>query len=314
MVTKPEKIFFAAIILIIIALPFFWRDIAALFGGAEKTTLAAAHSKKEKKKKVADANDAGGGGGPVSQSNGLSILQRWELPAELTEISALAYVGPNRFACVQDEEGSLFFFNTGTGKVEQKVPFAGPGDYEGLAIAGNTAYVLRSDGVIFGIADYTGKKPSVAEYKTGLTAENDCEGLAWDKERNRLLVTVKKSGEKNQMPVYGFDLASKKMEAKPVLTIAFDNGLFAESGKKKDRGIRPSEINIHPTTGEIYVLEGTNPKLLVMDKDAQPKQLLQLDKELFPQPEGLTFSPSGDLFLSNEGGKGRGTILEVKTQ
>jgi uncharacterized protein YjiK len=40
-----------------------------------------------------------------------------------------------------------------------------------------------------------------------------------------------------------------------------------------------------------------------------PKNLTLLKRSIFPQPEGITFSPNGDLFIANEGDGDGGTIL-----
>ncbi|MEH6408144.1 MAG: hypothetical protein V7767_12765, partial [Leeuwenhoekiella sp.] len=57
---------------------------------------------------------------------------------------------------------------------------------------------------------------------------------------------------------------------------------------------------------------GVRPKLLVLDKNGKPKHVYKLDHDDFNQPEGLTFSPSGKLYISNEGHKDPGNILEVE--
>jgi hypothetical protein len=41
-------------------------------------------------------------------------------------------------------------------------------------------------------------------------------------------------------------------------------------------------------------------------------QRYDLKGDLFKQPEGLTFSANADLYISNEGGAGNGTILFFK--
>lgn len=308
MVTKAEKIFFIVAGLIIVALVFFWRDIPGLIGG-KKTVLAAEIKKGKKEKRKEGRPEQAVNTGQTDA--GVTILKRWDLPAELREVSAIAYVDPKRFACVQDEEGSLYIFNTETNQIERKFRFAGKGDFEGLTLAESTAYVLRSDGVIFEIDNYNSDQAGVKQHATHLTAANDCEGLVWDKKQNRLLVTVKNAEGKAHSPIYSFDLKAGKMAEQPAFTIDFNHAVFEKSGKKKDRRIRPSAIGIHPSTGELYVLEGTNPKLLIMDQNATPQKLVVLDKADFAQPEGLTFSPAGDLFISNEGVKSSGNILQV---
>ena len=74
----------------------------------------------------------------------------------------------------------------------------------------------------------------------------------------------------------------------------------------------PSEIAIHPVTNEIYITDGRNPKLLILDASGAIKKLYQLNKNEFSQPEGLTFKPDGEMLIANEGVKQPGNILTVK--
>jgi uncharacterized protein YjiK len=48
-----------------------------------------------------------------------------------------------------------------------------------------------------------------------------------------------------------------------------------------------------------------------MDRKGNIKTLHPLQSSSFQQPEGITFSPSGETYISNEGGKGKGNILLV---
>lgn len=73
----------------------------------------------------------------------------------------------------------------------------------------------------------------------------------------------------------------------------------------------PSAIGIHPATRGIYITDGPGARLLVMDASGNIESLHQLGKD-FAQPEGLTFSPRGELFISNEGTKQPGNILKVE--
>jgi hypothetical protein len=60
------------------------------------------------------------------------------------------------------------------------------------------------------------------------------------------------------------------------------------------------------------MLDGSKPKILVANKDWKLTKLYELDKNVFYQPEGITFSEDGRLFISNEGKKGKPNILEVE--
>ena len=64
----------------------------------------------------------------------------------------------------------------------------------------------------------------------------------------------------------------------------------------------PSAIGIHPVSGDILITDGTSSKLLVMNQDGRINRLVELGKD-FAQPEGITFSPEGEVFISNEGTK-----------
>ena len=52
--------------------------------------------------------------------------------------------------------------------------------------------------------------------------------------------------------------------------------------------------------------------LMVLDRNGKVLDLQDLDNKLFLQPEGICFSPQGDLFISNEGRGGKGYILKFK--
>lgn len=96
-------------------------------------------------------------------STEIEIVQKWNLPAILREVSGIAYIDEHRFACVQDEAGTIFIFNKTTNSIERQIDFAGPGDYEGLALYGNTAYVVRADGNLYEI-NLKSEKSSAKEY------------------------------------------------------------------------------------------------------------------------------------------------------
>lgn len=249
----------------------------------------------------------------------VNIVQRWDLPNELLEISGLTWLDNDRLGCVQDEKGIVFIYNTKSSSVEKQIAFAGAGDYEGLALAGETLWVLRSDGNLFEINSISSSKPKITEHDTPLTAAHNTEGLCYDKKNNRLLVTVKenvpkKTGHKG---IYSFDLPTRKMDSKPVMEIDLGSEFFKDSetsNKKtnKESDIMPSGITVHPLTGDIYITEGRKSKLLVTNDAAVVMKLYQLDKTTFVQPEGITFSPAGELFISNEGTTKPGNILKVE--
>ena len=247
-------------------------------------------------------------------SDAITVEEKWELPSELKEVSGIAYMGNNQFACVQDEDGKVFIYNTSTSEIEREISFAGGGDYEGLALVDNAAYVVNSEGKIYEILNWESENPEVKEYQTPLTEDHNIEGLCYDADNKRLLLAIKdeEPGNKDYKGIYGFDLGSKQLAEEPVYKIDLTHEIFNKLNEKDQEDfMMPSEINIHPQTGEIYITEGRDPKLLILDKNGNIKSLYKMDKGDFPQAEGITFSPEGELFISNEGGKNSGTILKV---
>lgn len=241
------------------------------------------------------------------------VIITWILPRELLEVSGIAWLDADHFACVQDEAGTVYLFNIRQNKIDKEIPFGSKGDYEGIAIAGNTIYVLRADGVIFGIENYSSDQRKVKMYTTTLAKKQDSESLTYDKKNNRLLVAVKAADPNSQdyKGIYAFDLATKKMSATPVFKIDLNHPVF-KGEKKAKNAISPSDIEIHPLTGEIYVLEGSNPKLLIMSDQGNIRTLYKLKGPDFPQPEGLSFGPDGKMYISNEGNETEGNILQVE--
>jgi len=60
------------------------------------------------------------------------------------------------------------------------------------------------------------------------------------------------------------------------------------------------------------VIEGKKPKLMILDKNGAIKKVYKLDDKSFSQPEGITFSDDGRLYISNEVVDNSANIMEVK--
>jgi hypothetical protein len=255
--------------------------------------------------------------------------KRYILPPALREISGITEFDPATIGCIQDENGILFIYDLMKEKITKQLTFYENGDYEGIARADKTVYVLRSDGMLFEINNYGSSNPVTKSYTTTIPFR-DNEGLCFDQKTNNLLIAPKsdqgkESGNKDKRFIYSFDLNSKKLEEKPLFV--FDLSVikkFASENKikvplKKDKKgdknnepdieFRTSAIAIHPFTNKIYLLSGMEKLLFVFDMEGEIEFIETLDKELFTQPEGITFLKNGDMLISNEGRNKNPTIL-----
>jgi hypothetical protein len=247
------------------------------------------------------------------------------LPGILHEISGITEIDNSTIASIQDENGVLVFYDLSKSRIKNQYIFHNDGDYEGIARAVNTIFVLRSDGILYEIPDYRADEFAGNKYKTEIPAK-DNEGLCYYKNKNMLLIGPKSDIEgkkKSKRAIYGFSLETKKLLEKPVIKFdleeikdyATKHKLNLPVTKKKNEKsepkieLRTSDICIHPLTNKLFLISGVEQILFVFDLTGALEYMEKLDPELFNQPEGITFLNNGDMLISNEGGTGNATLL-----
>ena len=237
----------------------------------------------------------------------------FSLPKKLAEISALATISPTELIAVQDEKGIIFTLSTVTGKITKEFKFAKKGDFEGIEVMDGHIFVLRSDGVLFMIDSLNGEETESAElFKTSLTRRCDAEGLVKDVAFDRLLILCKERdllGPKNAKSIFSFDVRSKKLSERPF--IVYDNDDISKligGGKSRLQRFKPSAIAIHPLDNTLYILSSADRRLVVSDRSGNLLLEHQFEKNTLRQPEGITFSTNGDLYIASEAG-GKKAVL-----
>ena len=258
--------------------------------------------------------------------------KEWKLPKKLVEISGLSTIDENRLACVQDEKGNVYVFNLTSGEVESKIDFGDDGDYEGIELIGNDAWVLKSNGTLFEVSNFLNEEnPASTKHTTELSKKNDAEGLAYDPVSHSLLIACKghpfveeKEG-KEFKALYSFDLKSKKLNLNPFLLIEMDTIKYYKNyntmtqlgiellayfdDSKGDLSFQPSGLATHPVTGHFYILGSVGNLLMVFSRENEMLAMIKLRSKYFAQPEGLCFGPDGKLYIANEGNEKAATIL-----
>lgn len=243
------------------------------------------------------------------------IVNRWELPDELKEISGLYWVGDNKVACVQDEDGIIYVYDLDKAMVTNKYKFADDGDYEALCFKDGEYWVAESNGKLFNVKSLESAELNTESYDLEFEYRNNIEGLAVNRD-GKLWLSVKERNLNNEgdyKGVYAFDPISKKLNKEPILKIMYNDPKFEVLKTHNPRKlIRPSDLAFSPNSDDLFVLDAEFQKVLIVDPKGSIKELHLLDPEEFEQPEGICFSPSGRMFISNESLSGPANILEVE--
>jgi len=259
------------------------------------------------------------------------ILQLYEMPAELKEISGISFIDSITIAAVEDENGIIYFYNLKDKKITGTKTFAKDGDYEDLTVVGNDIYVVKSNGKLYQVKDFRKLNSEITEVKTPFKDENNIEGLTYDKAGNRLLIAPKDkglvAGKKELKDVYEISLPQHQVNTTPIHTIdldkiaAFFKGDGLEEASKKflkalgnenmNKIFRTSALAVHPETQQLFILSSINNIIAVMKPDGAINQIIKLSGKEFSQPEGIAFTSDGRLFISNEGNKHPANIIEI---
>jgi len=228
--------------------------------------------------------------------------EKYALPDKLKEISGLSYYKKNQLVCVNDEQGKIFIYDINEKKIVDKIPFGKDGDYEGVEVVGDEVFVLKSNGKLKGFKigeaferEIDCSEPEVIEY----------EGLGYDSKSKYLLLVAKerKKDVDDKKMIYAYDFDRKVL----FKHIAIPQDQVRDDANGKD--FRPSGIAVHPQTGQTFVIASDGKKLLILSEKGQKETLISLNPKIFQQPEGICFSPDGQLFISSEGKNGGGYIL-----
>jgi len=256
------------------------------------------------------------------------------LPDTLHEVSGLTDIDAHTVACVQDENGIIFFYDLEEQAIVRQLEFHLDGDYEGITRIGKMIYILRSDGTIYGVENYDDPNFILHTYTTGIPAANN-EGLCHDPVNNRLLIACKsKLGKgpeyKDKRAIYGFDLKTKELSTHPVFE--FDVQKMPEFAllhkidlpmrtKGKNGGteeavlkFKASAIGVHPIRKQLYVLSAADHMFFIFDLEGELLHMEPLDPRVFNKAEGITFMENGDMLITNEGQDHRPTLLRFNYQ
>lgn len=232
-----------------------------------------------------------------------------ELGKSLNEISGLAFVPrEDALLAVSDNKRTIYRIDLRTQKLTDKVKtFYEQADFEDVVQAGNSVFVLVSDGSIVEVPlQYP---DSVNVYRLNLEGKNDFETLYFDPAAKSLVMICKTCDSddgKGIRSAYRFDLPSRGFDATPYYTISSER--VKAAFKNSDAEFKPSAAAIHPIDKRLYILASAGQLLIITDTRGQVQEAYRLNPDHHPQAEGIAFAPNGAMYISNEGKYGAATL------
>lgn len=222
-----------------------------------------------------------------------------DLPVELDEISGLAYYPKDTSVFgVIDEDGLLFKIPIMNPKASKRWVFDKPRDFEDLVLIDSTFYALVSNGDIVQI-NFKGDTISIEKSEFSATSgkkTNEFEILYQDSGKLVMMCKECEADKKTKLTSYLFDPATKSYSPHLVINTV---PLAAKLGKDKV-ALKPSAAAINPITNELYLVSSIEKVIVVLDKAGEIKETYKLNPKIYKQPEGIAFTPAGDLIISNE--------------
>jgi uncharacterized protein YjiK len=221
-----------------------------------------------------------------------------KLPVELDEISGLAfYAKDSSVFAVGDEFGWLYKIPLTGAKPIRKWKFSSQGDYEDLVMVDKVFYVLQSNGNITAFT-FNDHNQILTQQEEFPSPGNEFEILYYDPHLFKLTIICKdcETDKKKALTVFYFNLLNKHFDDSSSINVTAIANMI---GEKKIK-FKPSAAAINPVTDELFIISSVNKLLVVTDRKGNPKQTYPIDEGVFKQPEGITFTPEGDMIISNE--------------
>jgi uncharacterized protein YjiK len=237
------------------------------------------------------------------------------LPQALDEISGISYYAKDTsvFAII-DEDGLLFKIPLKNPDNVKEWRFDKQRDFEDVVLKDSIFYVLISNGDM-DILKFNNDKIDVEkiEFPNASKKVNEFESLYFNTDSGKMIILCKQCEEDKKNILSSFYLMDSTKQFGNFSTIEMA-ALFQKIGSKKEK-IKPSAAAINPLTKDLYVLCSVNKLIFIQSAAGQLKDVITLNPKLYKQPEGMAFTPDGDLIISNEvNAEGYATLLLLKNK
>lgn len=235
---------------------------------------------------------------------------QYKLPLELDEISGVAfYPKDSSVFAINDEKGWLYKLKLGSQLQISRWKFSSGADFEDLVLFDSSFYVLQSGGTIIRISVKDSGTLVTHEFPFPYGKDNEFEILYYDDSLKKMILICKDcdTDKKKSLTTFSFDPQNGQFSD---ASFTIDVKQIATAMKEEKLKFKPSAASINPKDGLLYIISSVNKLLVVADRKGGVKNVYPINPALFKQPEGITFTPSGSIIISNEsGGVGVANIL-----
>ena len=232
----------------------------------------------------------------------------------LSEISGIYfYAKDSSVFAISDESGNLYKIHLKSPYNVTKWKFSKSHDYEDLFMLEDKFYILTSNGDITTLK-FSPRGDTIYRQKdNGPKGKNEFESLYYEPQRKDFTLICKDCDDdkKEWVSAFNYDPETNKFSKSE---FKIETQKIAEKLREKKIKFKPSASAINPLTGDIWFLSAVNQIIVTTSRSGEVKNVYTLNPKLYTQPEGITFTPWGDLLISNEAGDkyNQGTIFILK--
>ena len=247
---------------------------------------------------------------------------QWRLPDRLVEISALALNAEERLFAITDEVGVIYELDYVDGGLVKSFTVGDPplrADFEGIAVLGDTIWLMTSDGSLYATteADDGETSPLRQSFRTDYGDYCELEGLAADRSAGTLLLACKETADRDDA------LKVFEVEAPVQFPASGDLPLVREVELPEDeitewigeKHVNPSAIVVDPANGDWLFVAARQRAFVRLGPDGTLSEAIILQKkERHRQAEGIEMTRDGRLLIADEGGDGKARLAVYRTE
>ena len=242
----------------------------------------------------------------------LTEPHRYRVRESMQEISGIVLNPDERHIySINDEQGKIFDVDVNTDKPYPTTKFGKSGDYEDLVNTNKGWFVLKSNGILFHVHDMFTDSVSATEYKFSKKGKQEFESVYVDTPSNSVIMICKDCPEDKNESVssaYRFRLDDLQFDKEAAYRLSVDD--IERLAGLEINHFRPSAAAMHPIEHRLYIVSSINRLLVIASREGKIQEVYHLKHKLFQQPEGISFAPNGDMYISNEAGDGVADILK----